>query len=104
MASKLIESQHTSKFRWRWNALPGRPNLYLGILLIGTAFGAAHPLASHAILQTNPIATGAQDEEVRRLTPGTLVERELRVIQPHLYAITLESGQFVHIEVEQKTV
>jgi CHAT domain-containing protein len=46
------------------------------------------------------VAQGAQ--QVRELVPGVSIERELRGSEVHAYRITLASGQYVHVVVQEQ--
>ena len=45
-----------------------------------------------------------KENEVRTLTPEETIERELKVGESHSYKVTLKSGEFLHLTVEQRGI
>lgn len=79
----------------------------LAVPTFGASLLAACTLLSTASAQTTPTPPTAADPktaDVRPLTLGQPVERELKGGETHTYTITAKAGDYIHIVVEQKGI
>lgn len=76
------------------------------ILRVAAKLFAAALLAPTIAGQTSQAVSGQaqSNDEVRPITPGQTVERELRGGETQTYSITLRQGQFLRIKVEQSGI
>ena len=72
----------------------------LSLLLSPTARPLVHST------QQGAVAGGAVKDakDIRQIEPGKTIERELAGGESHTYRITLEAGQFLHAEIEQRGI
>jgi len=55
-------------------------------------------------LLTISLTTQVKENEVRTLTPEETIERELKIGESHSYKVTLKTGQFLHLTIEQRGI
>src|SRR5690242_21093923 len=94
------------RFRHRRRAcsLVVRASRYASILVLVAGPAVQRPFFQASAQQqpSLPDKTKRAEPEVRPLTSGQPIERELAAGQTHAYLIGLSAGQFIRIVVEQK--
>ncbi|MBX7223560.1 MAG: CHAT domain-containing protein [Blastocatellia bacterium] len=77
----------------------------LGSLLLWLGFAPA-PVApfSLPVFQSSGNGTSVQEPQTERLEPGKIIQRELKGGESHSYQVSLATGQYLHVVVEQKGI
>jgi len=71
--------------------------LFLSILFSSEKFVNAKPYKNQSKNNQN-------EKEIKTLEPGKTIERQLAGGESHFYQIHLDTGQFLHADVEQKGI
>jgi hypothetical protein len=56
------------------------------------------------LLLAIPFASQVKESEIRTLTPEEPIERELKSGESHSYRVSLKTGQFLHLTIEQRGI
>ena len=56
----------------------------------------------HVALAVGLLAAGPAAQDLRELTPGASIRRELAIGQVHTYRLALARGDFVRVTIEQR--